>query len=205
MLGGAAMAAGAAYDASNTVPLNLSKDALDSDIDFDLDFSASDMSAEGNGMGQAAYAAEPTVAIRAIPEPDPMVDFDMSEPAPLQSIKLSAPDLASLNNSLAFSNDSAFAASAPTAPMALKTAPSEPSLLEFDLGNLSLDLPGATAASNAVDAGVSGDPMETKLALAAEFRDIGDADGARALVQEVADEASGALKARAVKMLADLG
>lgn len=205
MLGGAAMAAGAAYDSSNTVPLNLRKDPTDSDIDFDLDFSASDMSAEGNGMEQAAYAAEPTVAIRAMPEPDPMVDFDMSEPAALQSITLSAPDLASLNNSLAFSNSSAFAASAPTAPMALKTAPSEPSLLEFDLGNLSLDLPGATAASNAVDAGVSGDPLETKLALAAEFRDIGDADGARALVQEVADEATGALKARAVKMLADLG
>jgi pilus assembly protein FimV len=73
------------------------------------------------------------------------------------------------------------------------------------LGGLTLDLPGATAASNAVDAGVSGDPLETKLALAAEFRDIGDSDGARSLVQEVVDEASGPMKARAMKMLADLG
>ena len=57
----------------------------------------------------------------------------------------------------------------------------------------------------AADADVTGDPLETKLALALEFRDIGDAEGARALVQEVADEASGALKAKALKMLADLG
>ncbi|TAG24126.1 MAG: fimbrial protein FimV [Burkholderiales bacterium] len=205
MIGGAALAAKAAYDSSNTVPLNLNKEEQDSDIDFDLDFSASDMPVEGNPQGPTGMPMEPTVAMRASPEPEPMVDFDMSEPAALTSIKLSAPDMASLNDSLAFSSDSGFAASAPTAPMALKTGPSEPSSLEFDLGNLSLDLPGSTAASNAVDAGVSGDPLETKLALAAEFRDIGDADGARALVQEVADEATGTLKARAVKMLADLG
>jgi pilus assembly protein FimV len=205
MLGGAALAGAAAYDSSNTVPLHLNKDAQDSDIDFDLDFSASDMPVEGNPEGSTGFTVEPTVAMQANAAPEPMVDFDMSEPAALNSIKLSAPDLDSLNNSLAFSSDNSFASAAPTAPMALKTAPSEPSSLEFDLGNLSLDLPGSTAASNAIDAGVSGDPLETKLALAAEFRDIGDADGARALVQEVADEATGALKARAVKMLADLG
>jgi pilus assembly protein FimV len=129
-----------------------------------------------------------------------MVDFDMSEPAALNAVKLSEPDLASFSNGLNFS-----ATPAPTVPMALKTGPSESGALEFDLGNLSLDLPSAAAASNAVDAGVSGDPLETKLALAMEFKDIGDADGARSLVQEVVDEATGALKARALQMLADLG
>jgi pilus assembly protein FimV len=137
-----------------------------------------------------------------------MVDFDMSQPSGLDDVKLSEPDLASFSNGLNFSSTSApMPAPAPTAPMSLKTGPSEPAALEFDLGGLSLDLPGsgAAAASNAIDAGVSGDPLETKLALAMEFRDIGDADGARSLVQEVADEASGPLKARALKMLADLG
>ena len=89
--------------------------------------------------------------------------------------------------------------------MSLKTGPSGTGALEFDLGNLSLDLPSLSAVANTVDASVSGDPLETKLALALEFRDIGDADGARSLVQEVADEASGALKTRELKMLADLG
>jgi pilus assembly protein FimV len=203
MLGGAAAAA-AAYDSSATAPLHAQQDAPDSDIDFDLDFSASDMAIEGNELGTAAFT-QPTAAIPAVPEPEPAVDFDMSEPAALTSIKLSTPDLESLNNSLMFPSDNSFPGSTPTAPMALKTGPSAPSALEFDLGNLSLDLPGALAASDAVEAGVTGDPLETKLALAVEFRDIGDADGARALVQEVADEATGALKARAVKMLADLG
>ncbi len=199
MLGGAATAA-AAYDASNTTPLNLGKDAVDSDIDFDLDFSDSDTAASN-----LPVSGEPTISLRPQTQPEPMVDFDMSEPMALNAIKLSEPDMASLNNALEFPSTSSFAASAPTAPMSLKTEPSAPSALEFDLGNLTLDLPGAEAASNAVDAGVSGDPLETKLSLASEFRDIGDAEGARSLAQEVADEASGPLKARALKMLADLG
>jgi pilus assembly protein FimV len=48
------------------------------------------------------------------------------------------------------------------------------------------------------------DPLETKLELAQEFREIGDNDGARSLAQEVAAEATGALKARAQRMVADL-
>jgi len=215
--GSAALAATAAFNATQTVPQQVQPNAgadADFDIDLDLDFSAGGddlVSAPDNaGMISAPLLSEPTVAMRATPQPDPMVDFDMSEPAALDAIKLSAPDLASLTNGLNFSTDSSPAPmiSSPTAPMSLKTGPSEPAALEFDLGGLSLDLPGssnAAAASDAIDAGVSGDPLETKLALALEFRDIGDADGARSLVQEVADEASGPLKARALKMLADLG
>ncbi|MFM7332149.1 MAG: FimV/HubP family polar landmark protein [Brachymonas sp.] len=216
MTGGAAMAATAAFNATQTVPQQVQPSAgadADFDLDLDLDFSAGgdDLVAapDNAGMISAPVAIEPTVSIRATPQPDPMVDFDMSEPAALDAIKLSAPDLASLTNGLNFSTDSSPTPmlASPTAPMTLKTGPSEPAALEFDLGGLSLDLPGssASAASDAIDAGVSGDPLETKLALAMEFRDIGDSDGARSLVQEVADEASGSLKARALKMLADLG
>jgi len=48
------------------------------------------------------------------------------------------------------------------------------------------------------------DPLATKLALAEEFNAIGDADGARALVEEVIAEASGALKSKAERLLAQL-
>ncbi len=51
----------------------------------------------------------------------------------------------------------------------------------------------------------SDDPLATKLALAEEFLSIGDDDGARALVEEVVAEASGGLKSKAEKLLAEIG
>jgi pilus assembly protein FimV len=207
MLGGAAATiaapTGAVFGGTQTMPQTAQPDAnKDFDIDLDLDFSTGGdlASVPSAGMTNAPPKNEPTISVRGMAEPTPMVDFDMSEPAALSAIKLSESDFESFSSGLNFSNSPA-----PTAPMALKTGPSQPSALEFDLGSLSLDLSGAATASGLVDAGISGDPLETKLALAMEFKDIGDADGARSLVQEVVDEATGALKARAVKMLADLG
>ena len=49
------------------------------------------------------------------------------------------------------------------------------------------------------------DPLERKLELAEEFRQIGDTEGARDLLQEVAAKASGALRIKAQGMLDDLG
>lgn len=73
-------------------------------------------------------------------------------------------------------------------------------MLEFDLGSLDLDV-----SANPGDAsGNSEDPLETKLALAEEFLSIGDSDGARALIDEVLAEASGALKAKAERARANL-
>ena len=93
--------------------------------------------------------------------------------------------------------------------------------MEFDLGELSLDLnapvkpmaaPAPKAAAPAPvadlsDDGATGtdDPLATKLALAEEFNAIGDTDGARTLIEEVVAESSGALKTRAQRMLAELG
>ena len=102
-------------------------------------------------------------------------------------------------------------------------------MLEFDLGGLSLDLPGSETPAAApaaaakpvknldatslhldappVSAGpVDADsPLATKLALAEEFNAIGDADGARSLAEEVLAEASGDLKSRAQRLLAEIG
>ena len=100
--------------------------------------------------------------------------------------------------------------------------------LDFDLGNLDGGAPSAPAAvapSSATAAAVTGDefgeftlpgsapeeslgasdPLVRKLELAEEFRQIGDIEGARDLLDEVVAKADGALKAKAQGMLMGLG
>jgi pilus assembly protein FimV len=92
------------------------------------------------------------------------------------------------------------------------------SSLDFDLGSISLDLDAAppsspspagegdSAALGLADAIEDGnDPFERKLELAEEFRQIGDMDGARDLLQEVIAQTSGAIQAKAQNMLDRLG
>jgi pilus assembly protein FimV len=117
----------------------------------------------------------------------------------------------------------------PPPPAAPAPAPaSNDGMLEFDLGGLSLDLPSSKPAAAAAPAAhangpdtespttagsplstagfedSSSDPLATKLALAQEFNAIGDPDGARSLAQEVIAEASGDLKTKAQKFLAEI-
>ena len=109
---------------------------------------------------------------------------------------------------------------APSGPVPLAAAPADTGPMEFDLGELSLDLtaPSKPMAAPAAAAPVlapelpddaaepaQDDPLATKLALAEEFNAIGDTDGARTLIEEVVAESSGALKTRAQRMLAELG
>jgi len=87
---------------------------------------------------------------------------------------------------------------------------SAPSPLDFDLGAISLDLDapsknsGAVAAED-VDIGSDDDdgrdPLERKLDLAEEFRQIGDMEGARDLLQEVVAKGTGSLRSKAQSML----
>ncbi|GAB4568630.1 MAG: hypothetical protein Tsb007_44780 [Rhizobacter sp.] len=110
-------------------------------------------------------------------------------------------------------------------PPAVAPAPAAPTSgpMDFDLGSISLDLgsdttvaqpkvtQGAPVSSDfgAIDLGdVSddgSDPIARKLELAEEFRQIGDTEGARDLLQEVVAKSSGAVKTRAQSMLNDLG
>jgi len=62
-----------------------------------------------------------------------------------------------------------------------------------DLGNL--DLPTEAGADDA---------LARKLELATEFRQIGDVEGARDLLQEVIAQSSGTLKAKAEGMLKEM-
>jgi len=86
--------------------------------------------------------------------------------------------------------------------------------MDFNLGDISLDLGdagGAKPAEPALDFGPNGgdsvspidsaDPLARKLELAEEFRQIGDTEGARDLLEEVVAKASGSLKSRAQSLL----
>ena len=117
--------------------------------------------------------------------------------------------------------------SAPPPPSRSSSAVGSGSM-DFDLSSISLDLGDSTvpaptaapksapkaapAASNEfgdIDLGEApddgSDPIARKLELADEFRQIGDMEGARDLLQEVIAKASGATKSRAQAMLNDLG
>jgi pilus assembly protein FimV len=110
----------------------------------------------------------------------------------------------------------------PTLPAAPAAAPTAGGPMSFDLGDLSLDLNAAPAApagkpaandfgglelpgaKAAIEGANGGDPLVRKLELAEEFRQIGDTEGARDLLEEVIAKASGALKSKAQGMLDSL-
>lgn len=124
--------------------------------------------------------------------------------------------MADLEFSLDMPSEQASPAPAPLPEFEVSTAPATDSqMMDFDLGSMSAEAPApaaSTATNEAVAAleqdgpfeGQSEDPLETKLALAEEFNAIGDSDGARTLIEEVIAESSGALKAKAQSLLADL-
>ncbi len=213
---------------------------LDLDLDFDLDAPA-----DAPAATAPAPAPQPTLALNVPPAPPdsdamPALDMDfgaptVSAPAATEPARLEAPDLTLDENALSFDLDAPPEAPS-SAPISAKAAPeADAGMIEFDLGSLSLDLPGATApaptpaaaatvarAAPELDEGPpstssgalstagfddsgSGDPLATKFALAQEFNAIGDPDGARSLAQEVIAEASGDLKSKAQKFLAEIG
>jgi pilus assembly protein FimV len=223
----AAAAAGvgaAAFNSAATMPISAMERGLEdgtADVDLDLDFSMGDDEPAMDKQYDATVPVRPAQAAQA--EPPSLMEMSapsLTMPAPLSfdmdvnsydakapspstgDLNLSLPDLTAGGNGLSFSP--------PPAPAAKGDG-----LLQFDLGGLSLDLPKPGAAAGASDdyAGtapsvmpeeLSGDPLETKLALAREFREIGDKDGARDLAREVIADATGPLKAKAEKLLKEL-
>ena len=103
-----------------------------------------------------------------------------------------------------------FPSNAPTAEKPAATFPviaaTDNGMLEFDLGSLSLELdePTTTSPVSNMSFPASDDPLETKFALAEEFRTLGDKVGARLLADEVVAQAKGALKSKAQAFLNDL-
>jgi pilus assembly protein FimV len=200
---GAAAASGLAVAGEAAVPAVAqasSPAAATVDFDLDLDFSLGDEPAAPAPAPAAAPVAraEPVMAkpAAAAATIDKGLDFSSA------TVAMPAAPAPAAGNSL----------NVATEPAVLNTGAADldsgGGMLEFDMGALSLDLggpttesPKATAASVSAPSPESDDPLETKFALAEEFRAIGDVDGARSLAEEVLAQSSGALKGKAQAFL----
>jgi pilus assembly protein FimV len=211
----------------STVPVSAHAD-LDApsvsgvDLDLDLDFSLDETptpSAISDVTGSTVAAPDQTVKMTA-PVDDNSLDMDFDMPEPTQAIEaqpaaIERPELSMPEISLSLDDLGSPTLDAPASPKFEATGPlpvsAEPSsatadtgLMEFDLGDLSLDLDPPAEEPAGAPEGLSEDPLETKLALAEEFISIGDEDGARALIEEVVSESSGEMRAKAQRALAQL-
>jgi pilus assembly protein FimV len=180
-------------------------DASDEDLD------ARDLAAAFGAASPAASTrdfvreASPGSAAIASPPATPAgLDLDIDGfrmPAP-------TPDApASVATAQATELDSLFEDDLGPASGAYRASPTPPGApMEFDLAGLSLDLnPPAAATAASAGAGTDADALATKLSLAQEFLSIGDTEGARSLAEEVRAQASGDLRARAERLLSELG
>jgi pilus assembly protein FimV len=178
-------------------------DSISGALDVDLDLDIGGTSTTGNEKTMPLPA-------RATQDNEPL-DFDL--PPPSADAPITAPGaLDPLPRTVAIPKKG------PPAP--------DPGTLDFDLGDLSLDAPAtprpadpppsANAPLDFGDFGVGssegpssilpeGDPLARKLELAEEFRQIGDLEGARDLLEEVVAKSEGVLKNKAQSMLASLG
>ena len=192
--------------------------ALPSDLDLDLDLDLPDdaltdaPAAGGFAAAAAASGLAPEMELPSLDDEPETARAPMAEAAPTLDPLGAADDLSIASSGLA----------------PLSSGTPDTNTLEFDLGDLSLDLtapstlstptPSAPSVSEEIttasapmgddddgEAAAHDDPLATKLALAEEFNAIGDTDGARTLIEEVVAEATGALKTRAQRLLADLG
>jgi pilus assembly protein FimV len=186
------------------------------DFDLDLDFSSGDEPVVV-APAPSIQPPEPTVAFKPVPAPS-FDGLDMDFGTGTVALKspvatLSAPS-ASLAPTPGFDKkeaDDALSASGltftnePFTPARSSAIPApavmDHGMLEFDMGSLSLDLDGPATESPVPlvepATAVAEGPLDTKFALAEEFRALGDMDGARALAEEVLAQAKGSLKSKA--------
>jgi pilus assembly protein FimV len=172
-----------------TVKMTAQQDFTSNGLDFDI---------SGPGELEAAQAELPSVELpQGLPDLSLSMDgLNLDVPAePEPTPILTLPD---------------FESTGPHGPEPTELETPEPAkasdgMLEFDLGSLSLDLGPSTRTPAEEDSSAFGDnSLETKLALAEEFVSIGDHDGARALIEEVVLEATGELREKAQRALANL-
>ncbi|MBT2323243.1 hypothetical protein J7E62_12895 [Variovorax paradoxus] len=175
-------------------------------LDFDLDLSkppapaaAAPVSASlPNGRGPATAAAAPSLIKYSAPlvssaKIDLNNDFDTA-PGALEPTTARAP----LNSNEEF-----------TQPATLRAGlPGDSGFIEFDMSSmagLSGRSPADTERGRLEPVEESGEsPHAIKLSLARELKALGDVEGARSLVEEVATEGSGEVKAEAKQLLGQL-
>ena len=225
---GAAVAGAAAVGATEDAPPSSKFGSLDLDLDLDLEPAAAPVATASRPMdldflpsAAAPLADSNELLVPRTPDTAPQ-PLDMAK-APTGTLDLSSVDdleVTLVNNSdMGPLNTNPVPLSPATIPatMSPHTIPASmdgldapnSGMIDFDMGSISLDLNDpvdSSAVPLAEAAEGSGDnPLATKLALAQEFSAIGDTEGARALCEEVIAEASGSLKTRAQRLLAELG
>jgi pilus assembly protein FimV len=172
-------------------------DAPDSGLDLDLDLALPDAPVP------PTEATQPFTTAAALGSDDTL-DFSLEDDEPKTvPVKRSPP----LNE--------------PTTMAMPKPKPPSDGL-DFDLGDMSLEPPtmavpappapdvdfgdfGIGSDAPPADLPIDGDPLARKIELAEEFRQIGDLEGARDLLEEVIAKSEGSLKAKAEGMLDKLG
>jgi pilus assembly protein FimV len=188
-------------------------DATLDGLDLDLDLAGSSTSTESTRPLSTGvdYRAEDTLAFAVPGDAEPKtVPVNRPSSAPLASepttiaLRPSAPppENDGLDFDLASLPEPTFDVSPAPAP---KSSTGETSILDF--GDFGLENPpaaGAVDGGGEVDLG-SDNPLARKLELAEEFRQIGDLEGARDLLEEVVSKADGTLKSKAQGMLDQLG
>jgi pilus assembly protein FimV len=211
-------------DASLTEPHALAA-AGPVDLDLDLDFSLDEEPASAISetkastdepelpaldldFGLATEAIEPFEAAPAAPATDSLEfslpDLEFAEDSPSRPPASSEDFKKQAATSFGATSPAPLDISEPEEEEEKETVAPDLGMLEFDLGGLSLDLGEETGPENSAGIGTHEDPLVTKLALAEEFRAIGDDDGARALIEEVISEASGDMKIKAQRALSHL-
>ncbi|MDC7717808.1 hypothetical protein PQU95_11360 [Vogesella sp. DC21W] len=149
-----------------------------------------------------ALFGEPATA-GAAPEPDLDLESLLSQPAPEPEQQEEVPEDKHML-------DFDFNLDTPE-PAAVPEAAAQPESVDdaFDFDMSTLDSLGATPASEPSAPSLDGmslsdDPLSTKLDLARVYLDMGDKEGAREVLEELAAEAQGGLKSEAEALLASL-
>ena len=156
-------------------------------LDMDMDF---EMPSEDSTSAPLVHATAPVLHEAPGALPEISLSMDLDEPAPVVHHE----PLPGFNATSPM----------PVGAAAVHTEAVDPGMLEFDLGSLSLDLDSPVSEQPTASDDLGEDPLGTKLALADEFVSIGDEDGARALIEEVVAEATGEMRAKAQRALANL-
>lgn len=178
-------------DSAPTLP------AATPDVDLDLDLDLDTPSA--------------AMPLEVTKPPVTDLDFDFSNEPVTISKRTGAPAAPSTSAMDFNLDDLSLDLTAPLPREATPPAPAPAPNSSLDFGDFTLPLPSAddtlpVAPPPSADLGPDeADPIARKLELAEEFRQIGDMEGARDLLEEVIAKSSGSLKAKAQGMLDELG
>ncbi len=180
---------------------------MDLDLDLDLDLSPDHVTQPASLVNAPRTAP---MVHRSAPAAPTTVDFDFSEPGDLPDQRpVTPPSERTVPSRLGVDSGRPLDRSRASGVSAAPRSAPQPAA---DFADFDMSQPGAFIGNPTTSPGelsMSGvdpsDPLARKLELAEEFRQIGDVEGARDLLEEVLARASGVLKTKARTMLDRLG